>query len=289
MMKELDFIEIIKQQTGGEYIGDDCAYLKEFGIVVTQDNLVEGVHFKREWCTPYQLGYKSIAVNISDILASGAKPEYVTIGLSLPDDIDTNFIEEFYCGAKAGLYGAKIIGGDITGSERIFISVTAIGSDRGRRISSRGNAKPGYAIITKGEHGLSAKGLEELQRGGNNQELIKAHLEPKLEVEFSESIASQIQEDYAMMDTSDGLADALFKIAEASGVSVEVKEIEGMFGAEDYKLVAAVPDEFLQQLSGYELLGKVQSKQDYVLKIGDKKYFNYEELGLYDHFRRNDE
>lgn len=288
-MKELDFIEAIKKQIGKDYIGDDCAYLKEFGIVVTQDNLVEGVHFKREWCTPYQLGYKSIAVNISDILASGAKPEYVTIGLSLPDDIDTNFIEEFYRGAKAGLYGAKIIGGDITGSERIFISVTAIGSDVGRRISSRGNAKTGYAIITKGEHGLSTKGLEELQRDGNNQELIKAHLEPKLEVEFSESIASQIQEDYAMMDTSDGLADALFKIAEASGVSFEVKEIEGMFGAEDYKLVAAVPDEFLQQLSDYELLGKVQHKQDYVLKIGDKKYFNYEELGLYDHFRRNDE
>ncbi len=110
------------------------------------------------------------------------------------------------------------------------------------------------------------------------------HLEPKLEVEFSESIASQIQEDYAMMDTSDGLADALFKIAEASGVSVEVKEIEGMFGTEDYKLVAAVPDEFLQQLSGYELLGKVQHKQDYVLKIGDKKYFNYSELGTYNHF-----
>ena len=288
MMKELDFIGIIKKQTGGEYIGDDCAYLKEFGIVVSQDNLVEGVHFKREWCTPYQLGYKSIAVNISDILASGAKPEFVTIGLSLPDDIDEKFIEEFYRGAKAGLYGAKIIGGDITGADKIFISVTAIGSAGGRKISSRKNAKPGYAVITKGPHGLSAKGLEELQRGGDNQELIKAHLEPKLEVEFSESIASQIQEDYAMMDTSDGLADALFKIVEASGVSVEVKEIEGMFGAEDYKLVAAVPEDFLPKLSEYELLGKVLPKQNYVLKIGDKKYFNYEELGLYDHFRRND-
>lgn len=288
-MKELDFIEAIKKQIGKDYIGDDCAYLKEFGIVVSQDNLVEGVHFKREWCTPYQLGYKSIAVNISDILASGAKPEFVTIGLSLPDDIDEKFIEEFYRGAKAGLYGAKIIGGDITGADKIFISATAIGSVEGRKISSRKNAKPGYVVITKGAHGLSAKGLEELQRGGNNQELIKAHLEPKLEAGFSEAIASQITEDYAMMDTSDGLADALFKIAEASGVSIETSEIEGMFGAEDYKLVAAVPEDFLPKLSEYELLGKVLPKQNYVLKIGDKKYFNYEELGLYDHFRRNDE
>ena len=58
MLKEQEFIEIIKKQIGTEYIGDDCAYLKDLGIVVSQDSLVEGVHFRLDWCTPCQLGYK---------------------------------------------------------------------------------------------------------------------------------------------------------------------------------------------------------------------------------------
>ena len=91
-MKELDFIKIIKTQTDNKLIGDDCAYIKELSIVVTQDNFIEDIHFKRDWATPYQIGYKAAAVNISDILASGAEPAYITVGLSLPSDIDNNFI-----------------------------------------------------------------------------------------------------------------------------------------------------------------------------------------------------
>ena len=67
-MKEQDFINIIKNQIGTKYIGDDCAYLKDFGIVISQDSLVEDIHFKLDWCSPFQLGYKSVTVNISDIL-----------------------------------------------------------------------------------------------------------------------------------------------------------------------------------------------------------------------------
>lgn len=286
-MKELDFINIIKNQIGKELAGDDCAYLRELGIVITQDSLVEDIHFKREWITPYQLGYKSVSVNISDILASGAKPEYITIALSLPPDIDGKFIKEFYRGASKALYGAKIAGGDITGAEKIFISIAAIGSTKGRRISSRKNAKPGYAVISRGKFGVSAAGLNELINGGNNKELINAHLEPKLDAKFSEAIASKIDKDYAMMDTSDGLADALFKIAEASGVAIEADYIDGIFGAEDYNLVAAVPVDFLSELKDYDLIGKVVEKQDCILKIGNKKYLQYDELGVYDHFGVN--
>lgn len=286
-MKELDFINIIKNQIGNELAGDDCAYLRELGIVITQDSLVEDIHFKREWITPYQLGYKSVSVNISDILASGAKPEYITIALSLPPDIDGKFIKEFYRGASKALYGAKIAGGDITGAEKIFISIAAIGSTKERRISSRKNAKPGYVVISKGKFGLSTAGLKELISGGNNKELINAHLEPKLDAKFSETIASKIDKDYAMMDTSDGLADALFKIAEASGVAIEADYIDGIFGAEDYNLVAAVPVDFLSELKDYDLIGKVVEKQDCILKIGNKKYLQYDELGVYDHFGVN--
>ena len=256
-MKEQTLINIIKNQTGDEYIGDDCAYLKDLGIVVTQDSLVEDVHFKLTWCTPYQLGYKAVTVNISDVLASGAEPKYITIALSLPASIDENFVEEFYKGAKSALRGAKIIGGDITGSDKVFISITAIGTTKGRKISSRKNAKIGDVVITKGEFGKSALGLKELKNGGKNLELIRAHLEPQLEENFAKEIATQIDCEYAMMDTSDGLADALFQIAQSSNVSIDSKIVEGIFGAEDYKLVATVPRKFLKRLTEYEIIGEV--------------------------------
>ena len=287
-MKEQTFINIIKNQTGDEYIGDDCAYLKDLGIVVTQDSLVEDVHFKLTWCTPYQLGYKAVTVNISDVLASGAEPKYITIALSLPASIDENFVEEFYKGAKSALRGAKIIGGDITGSDKVFISITAIGTTKGRKISSRKNAKIGDVVITKGEFGKSALGLKELKNGGKNLGLIRAHLEPQLEELFAKEIATQIDCEYAMMDTSDGLADALFQIAQSSKVSIDSKIVEGIFGAEDYKLVATVPRKFLKRLTEYEIIGEVIERQDYILKIGEKKYYNYDELGLYNHFEKEE-
>ena len=287
-MKEQDFINIIKKQIGTEYIGDDCAFLKDLGIVITQDSLVEDVHFKLNWCTPYQLGYKAVTVNISDVLASGAEPKYLTIALSLPSNIEGCFIEEFYKGAKSALRGAKIVGGDITGADKIYISITAIGTTSGRKISSRSNAHVGDVVITKGEFGKSSLGLKELMNGGNDSELIRAHLEPQLEENFANEIATQINSEYAMMDTSDGLADALFQIASSSNVSIDSKFVEGIFGAEDYKLVATVPREFLKKLTEYEIIGKVVEKQDYILKVGNKKYYSYDELGLYNHFGKEE-
>lgn len=284
MLKEQEFIEIIKKQIGTEYIGDDCAYLKDLGIVVSQDSLVEGVHFRLDWCTPCQLGYKAVTVNISDILASGAVPKYITIALSLPKNITEEFVEEFYKGAKSALRGAKIVGGDITGADKVYISITAIGVTANHRISSRSHAKEGYKVIVTSDFGKSSAGLNELIKGGNNLELIRAHLEPILDEDFASEISGQINTDYAMMDASDGLADALFKIAEASNLSIVSDYIEGMFGAEDYKIVAAVPEEFLANLSTYKVIGEVADKQDYILKIGDKKFYKYDELGLFDHF-----
>lgn len=285
-MKELDFINVIKKQTNSEFMGDDCAYIKNFGIVVTQDNFVEDVHFKRNWATPFQIGYKAAVVNISDILASGGKPEYLSVGISIPNDIDEEFIKEFYKGIIAGSYGAKISGGDITGGDKIFISITAIGSTKKRKISSRSNAKAGYAIITYGDYGLSSKGLQELIKGEKVSKNISVHLEPKLNPGFSEKIASQIQEDYAMTDTSDGLADALFKIAQASECTIEADYVEGMFGAEDYNLVAAVPEHFLNKINNYYVIGKVKKYDGAYLRIENKSFSNYDELELYDHFEK---
>ena len=283
-MKELDFIKIIKDTTSAEYIGDDCAYLKEFGIVVTQDNFVEDVHFKRKWTSPYQIGYKATVVNISDILAAGAKPKYLSIGLSLPKDINNEFIKDLYKGILTASHGAKIIGGDITGADKIFISITAIGTTKGRKISSRSSAKVGDKVIISGKHGLSSAGLNELFTNGNNETLIKVHLEPKLDLSFSEQISKNIKREYAMMDTSDGLADALFKIAQASNMTIKTKLIEGMYCSEDYKLIACVPPKTLRHIDNYIEIGEVINFNGAYLEIDNKKIFNYDELGLYDHF-----
>ncbi len=283
-MKEHDFIKIIQEQTNSTYLGDDCAYLKELGIVVTQDNFVENVHFKTDWASPYQIGYKAAAVNISDILASGAKPAFLSIGLSLPSNTNNEFIKELYRGIQAGSYGAKIIGGDITGSDKIFISITAIGKTYNKRISSRCHAKPDYIVITNGEYGKSAQGLKELQNGIKESESIRAHLEPILDLKFSENISTQITEEYAMMDTSDSLADALFQIAKASGVKIVTKNIIGMFDAEDYNLVAAVPKSFLENINNYKVIGTVEEFDGAYLQIDNKRYINYDDLNLYDHF-----
>lgn len=295
-MDELEIINRIETLSDSGFIGDDCAYIADKGIVITQDSFVEGIHFKREWYTPYQLGYKAAAINTSDVLASGAKPAYLTVAVSLPQNAEDYFnINKFINGVKEGAYGAQIIGGDTTGSKNvIFISITAIGNTSGRKISSRKNAKPGYAVVVSGEHGASAAGLKELI-SGNIKIHAYTHLKPNLDIAFSELISENIKTDYAMMDTSDGLADALFKIALASNVQIRTKfeliphrqdisENDVLFGGEDYRLVAAVPIEFAKK-NNLTIIGTVHDLNNGIyLEIDDKKYQNYKELNVYNHF-----
>ncbi len=294
-MKEKEFINIIKNTLNSKYIGDDCAYLEDLGIVITQDNLVENIHFSMKYTTPYQLGWKSVMVNISDVCASGAKPKYLTIALSLPKSIDTKFIEEFYKGAKDASKDLKIVGGDITSADKIFISVTAVGETKNRKISSRSNAKVGYKIIVSGEHGNSATGLKILQKTFSSEinKFTKAHLMPDAQRKFSEEIAENITCDYAMMDTSDGLGDALMQIAQASGKTIKVNtndiphdktvNIETvLFGGEDYQLVAAVPSDILDKITNYSIIGQVVEGECGIL-IDGKFYSNIDDK-IFNHF-----
>lgn len=310
-MNEINLIEKIKKTLNSKYIGDDCAYLKDLGIVMSQDSLVENVHFDKEDMTPYQLGYKAIMVNLSDIAASGAVPKYFTIAISLPSGGEKSFVKDFYSGCKEALKetDAEIVGGDITGSDEIYISVCAIGKTEGRRISSRSNAKVGYKIITTGVHGSSAAGLKILQQNLEpDTELIKAHLMPQAQLEFAQSISSQINCDYAMMDTSDGLFDALYKIGSQSGCTMSVdferilynpkikeyfeKNYQDLifFGGEDYQIVATVPVEFLAKLdnNSYTIIGDVVERTDKnIVKINFVDYTDtYSEMSdkCFNHF-----
>ena len=299
-MNEKSLIKLIKSSLQSSYIGDDCAYLKDLGIVVTQDSLVEDVHFKRDLITPFQLGYKTVMVNISDVCASGAEPKYLTISLSLPDTVDENFVKEFYDGAKNAAADVKIVGGDLTGSDKIYISASAIGSDTGRKISSRSNAKSGYKIIVSGEHGSSAYGLALLLKNNLspderfNNKFVNAHLMPAAQREFSREIAENIKDDYAMMDTSDGLADALMQIAQASRVTIDIETSKilhdpivdmdtVLYGGEDYQLVAAVPKYILKNTDAYTIIGDVKTGNA-GLVIDGKSYTDIDNK-LYKHFK----
>ena len=295
MMNEKELINTIKSILNSEYIGDDCAYLKELGIVVSQDSLVEGVHFSLNYTDAYKLGWKSVMVNISDICASGAEPKYLTIALSIPKYIDLNFVEEFYKGAKDAAGEVEIVGGDITGSDKLFISVTAIGDVKDRKISSRSNAKSGYKVIVSGEHGNSAYGLRLLQQGKvSPQKYIDAHLMPVAQRLFSKEISENINCDYAMMDSSDGLADALIQIAKASNIKIKIDSFliphdslvdmdTVLFGGEDYELVAVVPETILSKISNYTVIGEVLDG-DSGIEIDNKFYENIDDK-IYNHFK----
>lgn len=292
-MKEKDFINIIKNTLKSEYIGDDCAHLKDLGITISQDSLVEDVHFRQDFASPYQIGYKSAIVNISDICASGAEPKYLTVALSLPKDLSSDFVEEFYRGMKDACKDVEIVGGDITGSDKIYISVTAIGKTGGRKISSRKNAKIGQKIIISGNHGSSAAGLQMLLNGKGDNKFTISHLMPEAQREFSKKIALSQKEDYAMMDTSDGLMDALSQIANESGVLLDVdfdkipydKDLEHfenykdliLYGGEDYQLVATTsePADFLVIGDVKEGLGVKIGNQIYTKEDVERKLFNH--------------
>lgn len=306
-MNEINLINKIKNTLKSQYIGDDCAYLKDLGIVISQDSLVEDVHFSKHMMSPYQIGYKSVMVNLSDIAASGAKPAYLTVALSLPKQIEDEAVVEFYEGAKFALKGldVEIVGGDITGSDKLYISISVIGKTLDRKISSRSHAKIGHKIITSGVHGSSAAGLRILQNNLEpDKDLIKAHLMPVAQIDFAKQISEQIQEDYAMMDTSDGLFDALFKIGSASECTMSVdferilydpkiKEYFSdykdliLFGGEDYQIVATVPVELLPSLKNYIIIGEVLPKEDCVIKLNtDNKVEKFNDLSnkCFNHF-----
>lgn len=268
MNKEQCFLDIINTTlTKNSHIGDDCAYLKEYNLVISQDTLVQGVHFKLSTINAKDLGKKSVLVNLSDILASGAKPNYITISLS--GTLDENFVEDFYCGVNeiCKEYNIEVIGGDLTAGTKVVISICAFGDTKNRNISSRKNAAPGYKVLLAGYHGSSATGLMHLEMGINEGEFVDAHILPVLYPNVSETIALNTSEPYAMMDTSDGLYDALNKIRNASNVGFEIdyskvlKKVKEpdlvLFGGEDYGLLVCVSNDDYQKIKHCENLVQI--------------------------------
>lgn len=286
-MNEIDFLKIINNKlTYSSLLGDDCAFLEDFDIFVTQDTLVEDVHFSLYTISPYLLGRKSVAVNLSDLAAALAEPKYLTVSLSMPSNVKSSFVEQFYQGVNdiCCEYGVKVAGGDLTASEKVVVSVCAIGKRRSLFMSSRKFAKKGDNIVITGYHGSSAAACYALSSFlFVDDVLLSSHLNPTPSLPESKVLADIIDSNIAAIDTSDGLIDALFKISASSKHSLEIdinkvpvqKELIDFsiqnnldykkfvkWGGEDYHLVACVPDEILKKLDSelFTCIGKVLNK-----------------------------
>ncbi len=204
--------------------GDDAAVLRPDGdLAVTTDMLVEGVHFRRTWSTPFQLGRKAIAVNVSDLEAMGAIPMSVVVALAFPATLDATWVAQFSDGIRdeCARAGVALVGGDLSRSEFVTICVTAMGEMRGTAPVTRAGARPGERVAVCGRFGWSSAGLMVLQRGfGSPKELVTEHLCPT--VPYGQGRVAANAGATSMMDVSDGLLADLGHIASASQVSINV-------------------------------------------------------------------
>ncbi|MBI5102308.1 MAG: thiamine-phosphate kinase [Nitrospirae bacterium] len=148
-------------------VGDDAAVVAPSAghMLLTSDLMAEGVHFDLRWTTPYQLGFKLVSVNVSDIYAMGGKPEFMLIAFSAPGDFTLDEFEDFFDGvSKASvLYGVTLVGGDISSSGSLNLSATVTGYSEGKPLL-RSGARPGDFIYVTGHPGDSACGLELLKK-----------------------------------------------------------------------------------------------------------------------------
>lgn len=214
-------------------IGDDAAVVKPArnrAQAVTTDMLVEGVHFRREWSSPGDIGAKAIGVNVSDLGAMGAEPALATLSLALPLDYPVADLDALAegVGEAARLAGLAIAGGNLTRSPGpLIVDVTAIGYVHPRKVLRRDGAKPGDAVYVTGTLGAAAAGLAWLQRNGLPEpgtaawRVVRRACRPVLTaragVALSRAGASQ-----AAMDLSDGFANGVLRLAAGAGAGMQI-------------------------------------------------------------------
>jgi thiamine-monophosphate kinase len=214
-------------------IENDAAEL-DAGIVVTQDALVEGVHFRLDWISWRDLGWRAAAVNLSDLAASGAAPDGLVVSVALPADTAVEDVLQLYEGMAET--GVSVIGGDTSCAERVTLSVTALG--RSGRVPGRGGARPGDRLVVTGPLGAAGAAFREHR-----------YVRPPLRLAEGRALAAHAT---AMLDLSDGLAVDARHIADRSRCRLVIDldrvplapgaRLEDLGFGEDYELLAAVPD-----------------------------------------------
>lgn len=264
---ELGLLAELERRGLAQRIEHDAARLPG-GVVVTQDALVDGVHFRLDRISWRDLGWRAAAVNLSDLAASGADPEGLVVTLAAPGDTSVEDILELYAGiAEAAV---PVVGGDTTRAEQLMLSVTAVG--RSERIPGRAGARPGDVVVVTGPLGAAGAAFRQ-----------GTFARPPLRLAEGKELAEHA---HAMLDLSDGLAVDAAHIAARSGcrVSIELERVPLADGAdlgdvgfgEDYELLAAVaqPTRFVE-------IGRCEAGEGVALTLAGEPY----ELGGWEHFR----
>jgi thiamine-monophosphate kinase len=272
-LNELDVIRLLSDKLPSPPpevvvpIGDDCAVLR-FGDalwVVAADMLVEGRHFK-EWASPEDVGYKAVAVNVSDVVAMGGVPRFVLAsGGANEAETALRCMEGVLRACEE--FGVYPLGGDTTGAAALTVDVSILGQLAHAPVL-RSGGRPGDLLAVTGELGASAAGLLALEDGDAGPErLVKKHLRPEPRV-TSGRVAARLGA-HAMIDLSDGLASDVRHLCEMSGVGCRIDlgllpvagdtreylrssgrdpEILAATGGEDYELLVAAPEKVVEAL-----------------------------------------
>lgn len=213
-------------------IGDDAALFRvgsaDAGVVVATDLLTEGTHFNRQWSDLYSIGRKATAANLADIFAMGVAPQYLLVAVAFtPRDGEKIFDLARGIADECAIVGATVIGGDLSRSDSLTLSITALGktSTLGRKgVLTRSGAKPGDDLfIMADRYGLPGKsllGLEQLQRGIEvDSESIDLHRAPHVPYQSFLTVAEYAT---SLCDISDGISMDAVALAIASGVTIDI-------------------------------------------------------------------
>ncbi len=214
-------------------LGDDAAIFKPSAgheLIFTTDMLVEGRHFDFRYITPWQLGAKTMAVNLSDCAAMGAKPTVAVLSLGVPSSFPVKDLEAFYDGLKGWgeSYGARVVGGDTVGSEKFIVNLALIGEIEPGRSLLRSGAKAGDSVLVTGTLGDSAAGLHALSHPSRKAQeavplLVKRHLTPVPRFNVGRYLSTKRLATSAI-DISDGLSSEINHLCRESGVGAEIQE-----------------------------------------------------------------
>jgi thiamine-monophosphate kinase len=264
---ELGLLAELERRGLAQGIADDAAQLGD-GVVVTQDALVEGVHFRREWISWRDLGWRAAAVNLSDLAASGADADGLVVSLAAPPETSVDAVLELYEGMAET--GVPVVGGDTSRAEQLVLSVTAIG--RSERVPGRSGARPGDTLVVTGPLGAAGAAFR-------SQRFVR----PPLRLAEGRELAAHA---HALIDISDGIAVDAAHVAARSGcrVVVELERVPLADGAtvddlgfgEDFDLLAAVAEP-----TRFTAIGRCEEGEGVELMLNGEPY----ELNGWEHFR----